>query len=123
MAQEPAKKPADPQEQEAIMLMVKVIGLEMEARLYALAPEQNKDKADAANKLTELYSQIARNPIASRHLVSSMLRDYTSVREGARGAAQVSQVADEAGIKFQMLVIAQNQRIIELLEQIARKRP
>jgi hypothetical protein len=31
-------------------------------------------------------------------------------------------VADEAGIKFQLIIMAQNQRIIELLELIARKR-
>ena len=51
------------------------------------------------------------------------------LKEGARGAAQVSQAADEASVKFQLFLVAQNQaliqqndRIINLLEQLVRKR-
>lgn len=41
---------------------------------------------------------------------------YSFGKIGAKGAVQVSQLADEAQIEFMMMLLAQNMRIIELLE-------
>jgi len=41
---------------------------------------------------------------------------------GARGAVQVSQIADMAQIKYSRMIIAQNEEMIALLKQIAGQR-
>jgi len=120
VAQQPiAQQPTD---KEDAALLVQLITAETEAQLYALAPDENKDKSGATRKVAEAYAKIAQRPTASHLLLSTILSDYSSSRFRAQSAMQVSQSADEAGVKLQMLIIAQNQRIIELLEQIARKR-
>lgn len=110
-----------------LLLLIKTA--EAEAKLYVLAPESNKDKAGATTKLAELYAKAVQSPVVMRILVGEALLDFYDLKQGARGAAQVSQAADEAGIKFQLLTVAQNQtlieqnqRIINLLEQLVRKR-
>jgi hypothetical protein len=119
-----AQQPSAPQptDKEDLALLVQLITAETEAKLYALAPEENKDKSGATRKVAEVYARIAQRPTASQLLLSTILSDYSSDRYRAQSAMQVSQTADEASVKLQMLMIAQNQRIIELLEQIARKR-
>jgi hypothetical protein len=111
------------------LLLLNLAGAEMEVKLYTLDPDKNKDKADSATKLANLYASLAQHPNAMRVWVGMMMKEYSSLREGAQSAAQVSQAANEAGIKFQLLMTAQNQliieqnkRIIELLDQIAKKR-
>ena len=53
----------------------------------------------------------------ANHIYSGFLIDtYT-----AKGAAQISQVADEQRLKLDLIQIGQNQKIISLLEKIANK--
>lgn len=121
-------KPKTPQE-EAVLLQVEILKTEMEAKVYAIAPDNNKDKSDAASKLAALYRKATSLPGVGDYLASGIWSEFTSNRFQANSAPQVSQVANEASVKFQFLLAAQNQvlidqnkRIIELLEAIA-KRP
>ena len=118
LAQDPPSKLSAGETQ----LLLEFIRTELEVKLYAVAPESNKDKASASQRLAEIYSKIATSPGASHALMSHILGNYSSSREAARSAVQVSQAADEASIRMQLLLIGQNERIINLLEQIARKR-
>jgi hypothetical protein len=110
-------------------LLIEIFTTKMGTQLYALAPESAKDKAGAANTLAELYAKAVKRPPVMKSLLGETLSDFLELKQGARGAAQVSQAADEASVKFQLFRIAQNQtliqqndRIIELLEQLVRKR-
>ena len=128
---QPPKPPAEGsrKEEEFVELLLLIKTAEVETKLYVSAPESNKDKAGATSRLAALYARAAKNPQVTNFLVGEALSDFYNLKEGARGAAQVSQAADEAGIKFQSLTVAQNQtlieqnlRIINLLEQLVRKR-
>lgn len=125
-AQETKPKTA---QDEATMLKVEILKTEMEAKLYAIAPDGNKDKSDAGDKLAALYRKAALLPGVGDYLASGVWSEFSSNRFRANSAPQVSQVANEASVKFQFLVATQNQvlidqnkRIIELLETMT-KRP
>jgi len=93
-------------------------------RLCSMVPDNEKCKGrNPAAEMSDLYAQAAKNPELTRKLVSLALNSYSELKEGARSAAQVSQAADESSVKMQLIVIAQNQRIIELLEQLVKKKP
>lgn len=51
----------------------------------------------------------------------SIYSNFTIETIGARGAVQVSQMADMAQMKYSRMLIAQNEEIITLLKQIAAK--
>jgi hypothetical protein len=131
-AQRPAPKsaPATPTTQTdkdkavaaSATLFLEMEKAEAEARLYLLDPEKHKDKAGAVIRLVELYSQLIRNPEALNTRLGLMLSEFMHLREQASNAAQVSQVADEAGVRMRLIEIAQNECIIELLEQLVKKR-
>jgi hypothetical protein len=103
-------------------LLVEITNAEATLRLCALDSANAACKEDGARKLAELYSEALKKPDTSRFVIARILTEYQNSREDARSAPQVSQVADEASIKMQFLVIAQNQRIIELLEQLVKKK-
>lgn len=112
-----------------VELLLNIKMAELQTRSYALSPDSNKENAGATDRLAELYSKAVRSPGVMRLLVGEALSDYYEIKEHARGAAQVSQAADEANMRFQPLmlsqnqtIIEQNQRIIALLEQLVRKR-
>ncbi len=62
------------------------------------------------------------NPISSNVLIANTVKGYEDLRSAARSAMQVSQAVDESSIKMQMIIIAQNQRMIDLLEQLLKKK-
>ena len=105
-----------------LLTVMKIGTAEQSLRLCSMDPANDlcKDK-NAKQELTDLYASCTRDAKCSPLLMAKIISEYTSLREGARGAVQVSQAADEAGVKMQMVVMAQNQRIIELLEQLVKK--
>jgi hypothetical protein len=124
-----SKASAEESTKQDIELLLLIKTAEAGAKLYVLAPDSNKDQAAATTKLAELYAKAVKSPRVMSLLLGEALSDFYDLKQGARGAAQVSQAADEAGIKFQSLALAQNQTIIEqnqriigLLEQLVRKR-
>lgn len=116
-AQEPALSDEDKK------LLGEILIAEQQSRLNALLPaDSDKKVPGTTDKLAGLYARAVRSPRLVQLLIGQSLTSYFDLKEGARGAVQVSQAADEAGIKFQLIIMAQNQRIIELLEQIAKRR-
>jgi hypothetical protein len=117
---QPALEKLSPEE---VQLLVQIMLAEQQARLAGLTQKKDKDQPDPMENLARLYAlAITKHPKLLPRLIGQALTPFYEGKESARGAAQVSQVADEAGIKFQLIIMAQNQRIIELLELIARKR-
>src|SRR2546429_537491 len=107
---------------EEVLLFLEIQNEQTQAELNTLVPTVDKDKATANSKLAALYAKAAKSPALSQVLAGMALDKYESAREEAKGAVQVSQAADEAGIKFQLIIMGQNQRIIELLEQLVKKK-
>jgi hypothetical protein len=106
------------------MFFITLLEVEMAAKLCAMSPDHETCKGrNPSAELVDLYGKGMKSPEVSRALIAKTVRSYAEMREGARSAPQVSQAVDEASIKMQMIVIAQNQRIIELLEQLVRKKP
>lgn len=114
----PAKQQLSPDAQFAFDILV----AEIQVLLYEQNPDGNKDKADADAKLIDLYAEAIKRPGVVRRLVGRSYSNYVRMKDRAAGALQVSQAADEAAVKMNMVLIAQNQRIIELLEQLVKKK-
>ena len=112
----------------AASLQLEIIQAELDARLYALTGE--KTKQDSLSKLAGLYRKALADPEIAQWLIASFYTEFNNEKSGARSAVQVSQVADEVSLKFQMMLsiqnemlIEQNKRMIELLEKLANRRP
>lgn len=108
---------------EAELLVAKLKTAEMLLKLCEASPtnELCKDKDPAAD-VARLYSDLVRDVNLSKAVAAYAVSSFAGLRAGASSAMQVSQAADEAGVKMQLILIAQNQRIIELLEQLVKKK-
>lgn len=73
-------------------------------------------------ELAELYSQVGKSPRLIRFMAAAAVNEYEQNRLNTRSAPQVSQIADEQNVELMRLIVIQNQRIIELLEQIVKKK-
>lgn len=107
------------------------LALELIRARVALAEFEagDKTKADAPKQFTDLVVKVmADDPNFANGMISDALSQYTSLTLGARSAPQASQIADEATARYQFVIAAQNQvlieqnkKIIALLEVIAKK--
>ncbi|MDQ2667397.1 MAG: hypothetical protein M3Z05_15470 [Gemmatimonadota bacterium] len=110
-----------------------------EARLENFFVNAPKDSIARARYFEELeraslaaaneYRALAANPSASVGVLGKAVHDFYSGKSRAGGAVQVSQAADEQQIRLSLLraaqearIIEQNDRIIQLLEQLAKKK-
>lgn len=123
----PPAKPAAQQtpstpELDDVNLRLAILTAELGVKVCAISPNADSCKERPAEQLVKLYSQAISRPAVLRSLLASGVTTFTFAKENARGAAQVSQGADEANVSFQLIIIAQNQRIIELLEQLNKKK-
>lgn len=82
---------------------------DMDAESYWQNPEANKAKALSTTRIALAYTQAARDPKLTQVVVVDAMNTYYS-RKDTDGAAA-------ATVKLQLLQVAQNQRIIQLLEQ------
>lgn len=80
-------------------------------------------------RLSEIYSSIAKRDEELAALVGENLGSVLRAEGTAKGAAQVSQVANQAQVRFAALslfqnqiLIEQNKRVIALLEQLTGKK-
>jgi hypothetical protein len=100
------------------------------AALEALMPMHGGDETQAlervgnalALRMAEAYARSGKDPQLTTAVAGSILRTYAVRRSKASSAPQASQAADEAGVRLLTIQVGQNQAIISLLEQIARKR-
>ena len=87
------------------------------------APNCRPDRCAASiDELAALYAKAARSPNLLRYLASKAVLGYETARPEIRSAPQASQIADEQNAALMRLIVLQNQRIIELLDIIAKKR-
>jgi hypothetical protein len=88
-----------------------------------VSEEKPGELAAKLDALTREWATSAGSPDRLREAQVHALRELEFGKRAASGAAQVSQVASEAALKLQVVQLQQNQRIIELLEQMAKPRP
>ncbi len=101
-----------------IELFTRIIGARAKLQSCVLTSSARVCQSDLAN----LYRQAVSSPKVMSLLIETEIADYASSSSSARSAPQASQAADEASVNLQILILAQNQRIIELLEQLVKKR-
>ncbi len=129
-AQQAPATPTKPSpEMESTSLQIQILHAELSAKLYAMDPDGQKDKAQAPNKLAELYRKAALDPTATEGVIANIYNEFQENKNAVRSAPQGSQNANESSVRFQFLLAAQNEvliqqnkRIIELLELIAKKK-
>lgn len=116
-------------QKEAATLWLQAGLLESKARMYALDPENHKEDSGAAEELAAIYRKAVNYSGNSASFSGEIYARFLASKALADSAPQVSQVADEASVKLQFLIAAQNQvlieqnkKIIDLLGQIARKK-
>jgi hypothetical protein len=98
--------------------------LAMSKANLALMTGKKVDAAEAresADAVTDILVNAPTDPKMVRALVGKSLWQFYAAKADARGAVQVSQAANEASQRLSLLQVEQNQRIIELLEQVAKK--
>lgn len=112
-----------------IQLSMDLMQTELEVALYAVDQKGHPELKDSSEKLVALYRRAVNDPKLAEIATGRILWEYSRNRQMADSAVQVSQVVDETTIKFQLLISAQNQLIIEqnakmitLLQQLASKR-
>lgn len=72
-------------------------------------------------KLADSYLVGACYSKTTQHVLSNELENLADAKVQAKSAAQVTQAATEGAMKLQAYQVAQNQRIIQLLEELLRK--
>jgi hypothetical protein len=94
-----------------------IIGeLEMEA--YFLG---DKSKAGSSAKIAGAYARVGQDAATQPAALSRILSEYYELKTGARSAQQVSQAANEATVRLSVLQAAQNRRIIEQNDALAKQ--
>lgn len=86
-------------------LMYKVLDSELTASLCSLSPNHAKCIGrDPVREMSDAYLEIIRtDPVQSKQLIA--------------------RAAEKGAIYMQLVIVAQNQRIIELLEELVKKKP
>jgi hypothetical protein len=80
---------------------------------------EGRELSDPDPDLAGALAAVAADPAASAAMADLWASHYLGAVARADGAAQISQVSDQAAVRFQALIVAQNARVIELLERIA----
>ena len=81
-----------------------------------------KENNNFEQKYIDSLAKIVQSPKLTSYLVSGAAKNFEGLRISAKSAPQISQIADEQNAELIRIIVIQNQRIIELLEQIAKKK-
>lgn len=84
--------------------------------LFEYKPKDEK-AVNAPEQLVNIYYEATQDPELTKIVCKHILDTYHSMHGSAKSAAQVSQIADEAKIKFNLLQIMQNTYLIKLLKE------
>jgi hypothetical protein len=114
-----AQDKAEQKNKDLLDLYLKVTVSRSEARLFAVAPDQHPEMRSATSDITKAYSLGVSKREFVEAMVTSALSDYCSGNSEAKSAAQLSNVHEKASVDLSLVQTTQNERIIELLEQIA----
>lgn len=101
-------------------ILGKLLVIELESSRCQMLPATCKD---TSQELATLYAQALKSPRVIRAIAAQAVFKYQQLenQSGNKSAMQISQIVDQQNAKLIPLLIFQNQRIIELLEQIAKK--
>jgi len=119
-------KPTDPPARREDAGRVNLLLMQMKIRndgMQASLSERPKNTSDDLKQLALLYEAAGKDRFQARAILTDAMDDYYVTKESCKSVPQVQQVSLEAMTKLQMLQCTQNQRIIELLEYIAAKKP
>jgi len=117
------KSVADTTWDTSITKQIAVMNDALKANLALMNGEEPKDVSrKPMYELVEAYRAGVKSADGVKGLTSKALNSYHLNKATAKSAAQVSQAADEAQIELSLIQIQQNQRIIELLEEVAKKK-
>lgn len=84
--------------------------------LFEYKPKDEK-VINAPEQLANIYYEAAQDPELTKIVCKHILDKYHSMHGSAKSAAQVSQISDEARVKFNLLQTMQNAYIIKLLKE------
>jgi hypothetical protein len=105
-----------------IKVLLEYKRLEAERNFCSLQAQQARCNPPPAEQITAIFREAAKRPTLARGLIGLMLSQYDQSRLSVRSAPQASQLADEVTVDQNFIIISQNQRIIELLEQLVKKK-
>lgn len=95
-------------------------------RLDTLRDQSNPENVKALNGAVDSYSTVmkeaARDPSLSQAAIQRSIYIYYLNNSSTRSAPQATQLAAEETYRLSILQAQQNQRIIELLEQLAKQK-
>lgn len=105
----------------ALILVSQIETFRIQQAMCGYKPEDEKC-IGLNDKLVAAYEEAISNPYAVNFLIGNAIAGFEKTRTQARGAGQVSQLADEQNAVLMRLIVLQNQKIIELLEQLNKKK-
>ena len=119
-------KPTDPPAKREEVGRLNLLLMETTLRndgLQASMSGRTDSTFDDLKQLGLLYENAGKDKFQARAILAKAMDDYYVAKESCKIVPQVQQVCLESIAKLQMLQCTQNQRIIELLEYIAAKKP
>lgn len=87
-----------------------------------LPDNEDCKKDDYQQRFKEAITKAVNYPNVIFMLLTNVAKTYEENKINARSAPQISQVADEQNAQLFRIIVVQNQRIIELLEQLVKKK-
>lgn len=87
----------------------------LNTQLTARRPERLSDNL---THISDAYLRAAGQRQTAQYVIEKALDKFHIQAEACKSAAQMSAVCDEAAVRLQILQVAQNQKIIELLEEL-----
>lgn len=107
----------------ALEMMKAEAELRLAATKLAASDEEKVDLQKHVSEVNTRLTGMAHDPKLSGLFVDYAIRSYATKRPYANSAPRVSQLAAEETFRLTLFQIRQNQKIIELLQEISKKQP
>jgi hypothetical protein len=120
----PASSPVDPDAMtfEQSQTLGNLMLQQIKSTTCGYSDGTSEECLSAHKVLSDLYIKVGRSPQLIRLLAAQAATKYDRLAEQTKSAAQASQIADQQNAALTRLLVLQNQRIVELLEQILKKK-
>lgn len=105
-------------------LLLDKLNAELGMQFCSVSPDSSDCVTTDHRKLyADAIVKIVRDSVLVQHLLADAVRGHEANKSATGSAIQVSPIADQQNTELMRLIVAQNQRMIELLEQLVKKRP
>lgn len=91
---------------------------ELQAVNVSLGGKPEQDATKATDEAASLLEKVAANLKAAMLFANGTLMEYYDDHASAKSAPQATQVATETSVRLQYMQVAQNARIVALLERL-----